>query len=135
VGRLRTKLYDKRDYFNFPVLNFIFICSNIPAVSHYGVYISRTLYGHHHDIKRVVASVTRRVPHVEQELLTILGHLNSSPEFRGVRVVFISCVVLCTSLFALLRLAIALTVILRFTVSDGETGGPVKRNHRPDSSH
>ena len=31
-GRLRTKLYDKRDDFNFPILNFPFICSNIPAV-------------------------------------------------------------------------------------------------------
>jgi hypothetical protein len=24
-GRLRTKLYDKRDYFNFPIVNFLFI--------------------------------------------------------------------------------------------------------------
>jgi hypothetical protein len=30
-GRLRTKLYDKRDDFNFPIVNFPFICSNIPA--------------------------------------------------------------------------------------------------------
>ena len=37
-GRLRTKLYDKRDDFNFPILNFPFICSNIPAVPAYGVY-------------------------------------------------------------------------------------------------
>jgi hypothetical protein len=29
-GRLRTKLYDKRDDFNFPIVNFPFICSNIP---------------------------------------------------------------------------------------------------------
>ena len=35
-GRLRTKLYDKRDDFNFPIVNFPFICSSIPA---YGVYI------------------------------------------------------------------------------------------------
>jgi hypothetical protein len=28
---LRTKLYDKRDDFNFPILNFPFICSNIPT--------------------------------------------------------------------------------------------------------
>ena len=27
-GRLRTKLYDKIDYFNFPIVNFPFICSN-----------------------------------------------------------------------------------------------------------
>ena len=34
-GRLGTKLYDKRDDFNFPIVNFPFICSNIPAVSTY----------------------------------------------------------------------------------------------------
>ena len=39
-GRLRTKLYDKRDDFNFPIVNFPFLCSNIPAAPVYGVYIS-----------------------------------------------------------------------------------------------
>jgi hypothetical protein len=38
-GRLRTKLYDKRDDFNFPIVNLLFICSNIPAAPVYGVYI------------------------------------------------------------------------------------------------
>ena len=38
--RLRTKLYDKTDDFNFPIVNFPFICSNIPAAPAYGVYIS-----------------------------------------------------------------------------------------------
>jgi hypothetical protein len=38
-GWLRTQLYDKRDDFNFPIVNFPFICSNIPAASAYGVYI------------------------------------------------------------------------------------------------
>ena len=37
-GRLRTKLYDKRDDFNFPIVNFPFICSNISAPAH-GEYI------------------------------------------------------------------------------------------------
>jgi hypothetical protein len=32
-GRLRTKLYDKRDDFNFPIVKFPFICSNIPAAT------------------------------------------------------------------------------------------------------
>ena len=40
-GRLRTKLYDKRDDFNFPIVNFPFICSNIPAAPAYGVYLSQ----------------------------------------------------------------------------------------------
>jgi hypothetical protein len=38
-GRLRTKLYDKRNDFNFPIVNFPFICNNIPAAPVYGVYI------------------------------------------------------------------------------------------------
>ena len=41
--RLRTKLYDKRDDFNFPILNFPFIYSNIPAAPAYGVYISQMI--------------------------------------------------------------------------------------------
>jgi hypothetical protein len=40
-GRLRTKLYDKRDDFNFTIVNFPFICSNIPAVPSYGEYLSQ----------------------------------------------------------------------------------------------
>ena len=40
-GRLRTKDYDKRDDFNFLIVNFPFICSNIPAAPAYGVYIAQ----------------------------------------------------------------------------------------------
>ena len=32
--RLRTKPYDKRDDFNFTIVNFPFICSNIPEQLH-----------------------------------------------------------------------------------------------------
>jgi hypothetical protein len=42
-GWLRTKLYDKRDYFNFPIVNFAFICSNISAAPAYGVHISQLM--------------------------------------------------------------------------------------------
>ena len=42
-GRLRTKLYDKRDDCNVPIVNFPFICSNIPAAPEYGVYISQMI--------------------------------------------------------------------------------------------
>jgi hypothetical protein len=42
-GRLKTKLYDKRDDLNFPIMNFPFICSNIPAAPAYGVYISQMI--------------------------------------------------------------------------------------------
>ena len=41
--RLRTKLYNKRDDFNFPIVNIPFICSNIPAAPAYGVYISQLI--------------------------------------------------------------------------------------------
>jgi hypothetical protein len=43
AGRLRTTLYDKRDDFNFPIVNLPFICSNIPAAPAYGVYISQLI--------------------------------------------------------------------------------------------
>ena len=42
-GRLRTKPYDKRDDFNFPIVKFPFICSNIPAAPAYGVYMSQLI--------------------------------------------------------------------------------------------
>jgi len=42
-GRLRTNLYDKRDDFNFPIVNFLFIYSNIPAALAYVVYISQLI--------------------------------------------------------------------------------------------
>ena len=42
-GRLRTKLYDKRDDFNFPIINFPFTCSNIPAATAYGVHVSQLM--------------------------------------------------------------------------------------------
>jgi hypothetical protein len=42
-GRLRTNIYDKRDDLIFPIVNFPFICSNIPAATTYGVYISQLI--------------------------------------------------------------------------------------------
>jgi hypothetical protein len=36
---LRAKLYDKRDDINVPVVNFPFICSNIPVAPAYGVCV------------------------------------------------------------------------------------------------
>ena len=42
-GWLRTKHYNKRDYFNFPIVNVPFICSNILAAPAYGVYISQLI--------------------------------------------------------------------------------------------
>ena len=39
--QFKTKLYDKRDNFTFPIVNFSFISSNIPASPAYGAYISQ----------------------------------------------------------------------------------------------
>jgi hypothetical protein len=43
-GRLRAKHYDKRDDFNFPIVNFPFVCSNILSAPAYRVYISHLIY-------------------------------------------------------------------------------------------
>ena len=42
-GQLSTKIYDKRDDFNFKIRNFPNMCSNIPASPAYGVYISQLI--------------------------------------------------------------------------------------------
>ena len=65
-----------------------------------------------------VTRVKRRVPLVEQELLTLPEYLSSSQVLSGVRVVrsLVFCVVFCRSLFIIL--AIGLSALLRFTDSD-----------------
>jgi hypothetical protein len=40
---LLFKIFDKRDDFNFPIVNFPLICSNISAAPAYGVYISQLI--------------------------------------------------------------------------------------------
>jgi hypothetical protein len=42
-GKLTTLLYDKRDDFNFSIVNFPFLCSNIPILPACGVYISKLI--------------------------------------------------------------------------------------------
>ena len=42
-GTLSTKLYDKRDDFDFRIVNFPYISSNIPESPAYGVYISQLI--------------------------------------------------------------------------------------------
>jgi hypothetical protein len=41
--RLTTSLYDKRDDFNIAIVNFPFLCSNIPLAPAYGMYISQLI--------------------------------------------------------------------------------------------
>ena len=64
-GRLRTQFYYK-DYFNFPMVNFPFICSNIPAASLYGAYISQfnrysRACGSYHDVLDRGLMLTRKL--------------------------------------------------------------------------
>jgi hypothetical protein len=42
-GQLSTKIYDKRDDFNFKIMNFPNVCSNIPVSPAYGVYTSQLI--------------------------------------------------------------------------------------------
>ena len=42
-GELSTRLYDKRDDFEFHIVNFPFLSSNIPSGPSYGVYISQLI--------------------------------------------------------------------------------------------
>jgi hypothetical protein len=42
-GRLTTSLYDKRDDFDFAIVNFPFLCSGIPLSPAYGMYISQLI--------------------------------------------------------------------------------------------
>ena len=41
--RLQVKLYDKRDDFNFDIVNFPFLCSNIPQSPAYRVFVSQLI--------------------------------------------------------------------------------------------
>lgn len=43
VCALCEELYDKRDYLTFPIVNFPFISSNIPALTADGIYISQPI--------------------------------------------------------------------------------------------
>ena len=73
--------------------------------------------------QQVCSKVTRRVPLLEQELLTLIEHPSSPSVFSWVRVnrSLVFCVVFCRSLFCLFvlfLLAIVLSVLLRFMTYD-----------------
>jgi len=42
-GTLTTKLYDKRDDFNFFIVKYPFLDSNIPSSPAYGIYMSQLI--------------------------------------------------------------------------------------------
>jgi len=63
---IRTKLYNKRVYFNFPIVNFLFICKNIPAAPAYAVSISHLIRysrvcGSYHDFLDRELLLTRKL--------------------------------------------------------------------------
>jgi len=66
-GRLRTTLYDNRDDFNFAIMYFPFIWSNISAPTAYGVYIAQLLRysrtcGSYKDVFDRRVLLTRKLP-------------------------------------------------------------------------
>ena len=69
-----------------------------------------------HWIRSVATVATRRVPLLEQELLTLTGHLSSLPVFSGVRVAqsLIFCVVYCGSIFVLLFIMLSFRRLTNF---------------------
>ena len=78
-GRLKTKLYNKRDDFSFPIVNFPFLCSNIRAAPAYGVYISQLIrysraFISYHDFLDKRLLLTRKLLHQEFQM----GKLKSS---------------------------------------------------------
>ena len=91
-GKLSTKLYDKRDDFNFPLVNVPFLCDNIPASPAYGVFVSqliryaRACYLYHDFILRARQLPTRllktdtRVQH-KKVLWTTLSDCRKLPRF------------------------------------------------------
>ena len=42
-GFVKTKIYDKRDDFDFDIVNFPFLDGNVPRSASYGVYISQLI--------------------------------------------------------------------------------------------
>ena len=65
-GRLKTKLYDKRDDFSFPIVNFPFLSSNIPAAPAY----SRACISYHDFLDRGLL-LTRKLLNQEFQMVKL----------------------------------------------------------------
>ena len=85
-GKLCTKLYDKRDDFDFHIVNFPFLSSNIPSSLSYGVYISHLIrnarccsyngdFRHRHKmvVERLVSQEYRRYERLRNSFKTFYG--------------------------------------------------------------
>ena len=42
-GTVSSKIYDKQDGFEFDIVNFPFLCGDVPRYTSYGVYISQLI--------------------------------------------------------------------------------------------
>ena len=98
-GHLSTKLYDKRDDFNFPIVNFPFLSSNIPASPAYGVYMSQlirysracTSYVDFKTRTQILTSKLMRQGFIRQRLITVLKKFyGRCPELVGPYIVSVS---------------------------------------------
>jgi hypothetical protein len=87
-GRLTTKLYDKRDDFNFPIAKFPFKCSNFPAAPAYGVYISQLIRysracGSYQNFLDRRLLLTRKLLNQGFLLVKFRGHIIDNFYYRG----------------------------------------------------
>jgi hypothetical protein len=86
--RLSTKLYDKSDDLNFPIVNFPFICSNISTAPAYGVYISLLIryyrvFGSYQDFLDRGLLLTRKLLHQGFLFVKLKSSLLRSPPWLG----------------------------------------------------
>jgi hypothetical protein len=83
-GRLRTKLYDEREDFNFLIVNFPFICSYIPAAPAYWVYIFKLVRyyracGSYHDFLDRLFLLTKNILNQWFLVVKLKSSLRSPP--------------------------------------------------------
>ena len=101
-GFVKTKIYDKRDDFDFDIVNFPFLDGDVPRSASYGVYISQLIrftrnkvltakllrQGYrYHKLRKAFSKFYRRhfdiVSKYNVELKTLLLQGLSEPEFYG----------------------------------------------------
>ena len=101
-GELKSKVYDKRDDFNFDIVNYPHMSSNIPVSPACGVYVSRitafarnctnfTDFNHRHKslfdklvkqgytktkLKKVFLIFKYKYQHILQKYVVFYGHIN-----------------------------------------------------------
>ena len=82
----------------------------------WGSVITFRSFSHSWLITGFLTRVTRRVPHVEQELPTLPEHMSSPPDCCGVHVIrfLVLCAMFCRSLFVLLSFFFCPSCFLSF---------------------